>query len=93
LGYINSLSRYLAQDRLCALARGAALLDRAAGSALFVDVSGFTPLTERLTQALGARRGIETLTQRINAVYAALIDEAERFGGSVIGFAGDAMTC
>ncbi len=84
---------YLAQDRRRALARGETLPDRTFGSALFADISGFTPLTESLSQSLGARRGVEELTKRINAVYDALIAEAERCGGSVISFAGDAITC
>ncbi len=88
-----SLLTYLPQDRLLALTRGETLPERTTGSALFADISGFTPLTEKLTQSLGPRRGIEELTRAINAVYAALIAEVERFGGSVIGFAGDAMTC
>ena len=90
---IESLGRYLPQDRRRALARGELLPNRTTGSALFADISGFTPLTEKLTQQLGARRGAETLTQQINNVYGALIGEVERFGGSVINFAGDAITC
>ncbi|NUM47432.1 MAG: AAA family ATPase, partial [Anaerolineales bacterium] len=88
-----SLPPYLPQDRLRALARGEPLPDRTGGSALFADISGFTPLTEKLTQTLGPRRGIEDLTRQINAVYERLIAEVERYGGSVIGFAGDAITC
>src|SRR5918911_3519344 len=84
---------YLPQDRRLALARGAALPERAEGAALLADISGFTPLTEALTQALGPRRGIEELTAQINRVYDALIAEVERFGGSVVSFAGDAMMC
>ena len=88
-----SLPPYLPQDRLHALARGEPLPDRTTGAALFADISGFTPLTEKLTQTLGPRRGIEDLTRQINAVYECLIAEVERYGGSVIGFAGDAITC
>ncbi|MCA9972756.1 MAG: adenylate/guanylate cyclase domain-containing protein, partial [Anaerolineales bacterium] len=88
-----ALPTYLPQDRLRALARGETLPERTTGAALFADISGFTPLTEKLTRTLGPRRGIEELTRTINAVYAALIARVERFGGSVIGFAGDAMTC
>ncbi|MCB8986706.1 MAG: tetratricopeptide repeat protein [Ardenticatenaceae bacterium] len=88
-----SLITFLPQDRLRALARGETLPESTTGAALFADISGFTPLTEKLTRSLGPRRGIEDLTRTINAVYAALIAEVERFGGSVIGFAGDAMTC
>lgn len=88
-----SLHTYLPQDRLRALLRGTTLPDRTSGSALFADISGFTPLTEKLTRELGARRGIDELTVRINSVYDALIGEVERFGGSIISFSGDAITC
>jgi class 3 adenylate cyclase len=60
---------------------------------LFADISGFTPLTETLQATLGPRRGAEELTKHLDAVFAALIAAVERFGGSVIGFAGDAITC
>jgi predicted ATPase/class 3 adenylate cyclase len=90
---MDDLSVYLPQDRCLALARGETLPERTSGAALFADISGFTPLTERLTESLGARRGIEELTLRINSVYDALIGEVDRFGGSVITFAGDAITC
>ncbi len=90
---IHALSTYVPQDRCRALARGETLPNRTTGSALFADISGFTPLTGQLTQTLGARRGIEELTQRINRVYDALIGQVERYHGSVIGFAGDAVTC
>jgi adenylate cyclase len=88
-----NLPAYLPQDRRRALARGESLPDRITGAALFADISGFTPLTEQLRHTLGSRRGIEALTSQINAVYAALISEIERYGGSVISFAGDAITC
>ena len=88
-----NLHTYLPQDRLRALARGETLPDRTQGSALFADISGFTPLTETLRVALGPRRGAEELTRQLDAVFAALIAAVERFGGSVIGFSGDAMTC
>jgi class 3 adenylate cyclase/tetratricopeptide (TPR) repeat protein len=88
-----ALHTYLPQDRLRALARGETLPDRTTGSALFADISGFTPLTEKLTHELGMRRGNEELSRQINAVYDALITEVEKYGGSVISFAGDAITC
>ena len=87
------LNSYLPNDRLLAIANGTSLPGRPNGSALFADVSGFTPLTEKLTQQFGARRGIETLTQQINAVYTALVREVEEYKGEVISFAGDAITC
>jgi adenylate cyclase len=88
-----SLTFYLPQDRLCALARGEFLPDRTNGSALFADISGFTALTESLRKSLGARQGAEALTKQLGAVYSVLIAEVEKYGGSVIGFAGDAMMC
>ncbi|MBK7976382.1 MAG: AAA family ATPase [Deltaproteobacteria bacterium] len=88
-----SLAAYLPKDRLRALARGEPIPRRATGSALLADLSGFGELTEALTRARGARRGIEELTREVNALYEALITEVERFGGSVIDFAGDAITC
>src|SRR5215211_627225 len=88
-----TLHVYLPQDRLRALARGEALPDRTSGAALFADISGFTALTESLRETLGARQGAEELTRQLGAVYSALITEVEKYNGSVIGFAGDAMMC
>ena len=84
---------YIPMDRRQALARGEALPDRAYGAALTADVSGFTPLAESLGRALGPQRGAEELTRQLNLVYDALIAEVDRYGGSVIGFSGDALTC
>lgn len=89
----GSLSTYLPQDRYRALLTSKSLPEVTQGAALFADISGFTSLTEQLAQKLGARRGIEELTRRINAVYQPLIAEIDRFGGSVISFAGDSITC
>jgi adenylate cyclase len=76
-----------------ALARGASLPERVHGAALFADISGFTPLTEALAREFGPQRGAEELTRLLNQVFDALITELHRYGGSVIGFAGDAITC
>jgi len=80
-------------DRRHALARGVTLPDRTQGAGLFADISGFTQLTEALVRELGPQRGAEELTRYLNLVYDAVIDELHRFGGSVIAFAGDAITC
>ena len=90
---MQSLSAYLPQDRIRALAQGQSLPDRAHGTALFADISGFTSLTESLREVLGPRRGAEELSRRLEAVYTALIAEIERHGGSVIDFAGDSLLC
>ncbi|MEZ4862408.1 MAG: tetratricopeptide repeat protein [Caldilineaceae bacterium] len=84
---------YLPMDRRFALAGGYTVADRTHGAALFVDISGFTQLTEALVRELGPQRGAEELTRYLNLVYDAVIDELHRYGGSVIAFAGDAVTC
>src|SRR5687768_8030669 len=84
---------YLPPDRLRAIAADMKLPVTIEGSALFADISGFTPVTERLRVTLGARRGAEELAIHLNKVYDALISQVERYEGSIIGFAGDAMTC
>src|SRR5262245_54299541 len=84
---------YIPIDRRLALAEGRGLPERTQGAALFADISGFTPLTEMLARVLGPRRGAEELTVYLNRIYDALIAEVHRFGGSVIGFSGDAITC
>ncbi len=80
-------------DRRQALAAGILMPDRVAGAALFADISGFTPLTEALANELGPQRGAEEITAHLNRVYHALISELDRFGGHVIYFSGDAITC
>lgn len=84
---------YIPMDRRQAMAEGRTLADTCAGAALFADISGFTPLTEALTQDLGRKRGAEELTRYLNLIYTGLIDQVHGFRGSVISFAGDAITC
>ena len=84
---------YIPRDRRTALRAGRAMPDRVHGSALFADISGFTPLTEALAKELGAQRGAEELTANIGRVFHAVIDELDAFDGNVIYFAGDAITC
>ena len=84
---------YIARDRRRALAAGVELPDRVHGAALFADISGFTPLTEALAAELGPQRGSEELTANLNRVFHAVIAELDRFGGDVIYFSGDAITC
>lgn len=86
-------SAYLPIDRQHALASRQPLPELSHGSALFADISGFTQLSEALKLALGARRGSEILADHLNTVYDALIAEVDAYGGSVISFSGDAITC
>jgi len=90
---MDSLLAFIPEDRRLALAGGYDLPDRAHGSVLFADISGFTPLTAALAQELGVQRGAEEVLNQINPVYEAIIAELHRFGGSVMGFAGDSITC
>jgi adenylate cyclase len=90
---MEALGAYVPIDRRQAMARGKDLPDHTRGAALFADISGFTPLTEALVQELGPQRGADELTRQLNRVYHALIAEVYRYGGSVIGFSGDAITC
>lgn len=90
---MDSLLAYVPVDRRQALVRRVELPDRTEGAALFADISGFTPLTEALVRELGPARGAEELTRHLNRVYDALINQLHCYGGSVIGFSGDAITC
>jgi adenylate cyclase len=92
-GSPSPLLSFIPIDRRLALAQGQNLPDRALGAVLVADVSGFTPLTEALALALGPQRGAEALTRHLDTVYGALITEVEQFGGSVVSFSGDAITC
>jgi predicted ATPase/class 3 adenylate cyclase len=56
---------------------------------LFVDTSGFTPLTVRLTEH--ERAGAEVLANILLAVFAPLVESVYAYGGLVGGFAGDAF--
>ena len=84
---------YIPRDRRRALANGLEMQDRVAGSALFADISGFTPLTEALRNELGPQRGSEELTANISRVFHEVIGELDAFAGDVIYFSGDAITC
>jgi len=75
------------------LSRGETLADRQKGTALFADIGGFTPLAEAMEKALGAQRGAEELATAVNRIFDALIDATDRHHGSIVAFAGDAMTC
>jgi class 3 adenylate cyclase/tetratricopeptide (TPR) repeat protein len=59
------------------------------GTLLFADVSGFTPLTERL--ATRGRIGSEALIDVLNEVFDALLTVAASDGGDLLKFGGDAL--
>ena len=89
----NGLAAYIPIDRQHALAQELTLPDRTQGTALFADISGFTPFSEALARELGPQLGAEQLTEHLNRVYGAIIAEVHQFQGSVVGFSGDAITC
>ena len=89
----DKYSIYIPADRRQALVQGIDLPDRTKGTALFSDISGFTPLTEALVKEFGSQRGSEELTHYLNMVFEDLIGCLQRYSGSVISFAGDALTC
>ena len=86
-------SSYIPTDRRLAMSRDEIVPIEASGTVLFADISGFTPLTEALALAYGPLRGADELTRHLNDVYGALIARVNDYGGSVIGFSGDAITC
>ena len=59
------------------------------GSMVFVDVSGFTKLSERLARA--GREGAERLVDTISACFSTLLAQAYAEGGSLLKFGGDAL--
>ena len=89
----RQLSGYVPIDRRVALATGRQLPVAAYGAALFADVAGYSSLSRELTRQFGARKGAERLSNQMNLVYGALADEVHNWGGSVVTFSGDAITC
>jgi class 3 adenylate cyclase len=59
------------------------------GSMVFVDVSGFTTMSERL--ARHGKVGAEEVTELIDGTFTSLLREAYAFGGSLLKFGGDAL--
>ena len=55
---------------------------------LFADISGFTPLTERLVEK--GPTGVEALARILNEYFGELIDIVHEYGGDIVKFAGDA---
>ena len=59
------------------------------GTLTMLDVSGFTPLTERLSHA--GNEGSEWLSDILRGLFAPLLTECAAWGGDVVAFGGDAM--
>ena len=58
---------------------------------LFADVSGFTTMSENLSR-LG-KEGSEELTRVLNSYFSTMIELVHSYGGEVVRFSGDAITC
>ncbi|XP_062833884.1 adenylate cyclase type 10 isoform X2 [Anolis carolinensis] len=61
------------------------------GVLLFVDISGFTALTEKFSTDTKMDRGADELTQTLNHYVGDIVEEVLVFGGDVLKFAGDAL--
>ena len=59
------------------------------GTLCFVDISGFTNLSERLAKR--GRIGAEELTEILDESFSAMLRTAYEYGGSLIKFGGDAL--
>ena len=59
------------------------------GTLAFVDISGFTAMSERLSSK--GRAGAEEVTDVMNATFAALLGVAYAQGGGLLKFGGDAL--
>ena len=61
------------------------------GAVVFVDISGFTALSEALSKQYDVKIGAEKLNEYINDYFRLLIDAIIDAGGDIIKFAGDAL--
>jgi class 3 adenylate cyclase/tetratricopeptide (TPR) repeat protein len=59
-------------------------------SALFADISGFTPMSDALGRS--GHQGTEELTAILNGYFARMIELVDSYGGTVCKFGGDAVT-
>src|SRR5262245_19511825 len=59
------------------------------GTLAFIDISGFTAMSEKLSSA--GKAGAEEVTEVMNATFAALLQVAYEQGGGLLKFGGDAL--
>ena len=83
LAYLSSLqARWLAEQATVQWQQLDATL-------VFADVSGFTPLSEKLARK--GKVGAEELTSILNGLFGELLGVASRYGGDCLKFGGDAV--
>ena len=80
---------YLVQEKMRRPVAGLVSGQMLRGSLLFSDVSGFTPLSERL--AVLGPEGAERVTAIMNQYFATMLEIISWSGGVLLKFAGDAM--
>ncbi|XP_045694582.1 adenylate cyclase type 10 [Phyllostomus hastatus] len=61
------------------------------GVLMFVDISGFTAMTEKFSTAMYMDRGAEQLVEMLNHYISAIVEKVLLFGGDILKFAGDAL--
>src|ERR1044071_6916502 len=59
------------------------------GTLAFIDISGFTAMSEKLSSS--GRAGAEEVTEVMNATFSALLEVAYAEGGGLLKFGGDAL--
>src|SRR5215213_1886361 len=59
------------------------------GSLAFIDISGFTALTERLARK--GHVGAEEMSDALNATFAHLLEVADAYGAGLVKWGGDAV--
>lgn len=82
-GYKKRSDTSDASDLTPQLLNAHSTIERFHGTLLFIDISGFTALSQRLD--------VDSLRLFINAYFKKLIDIIYRYDGDVIKFAGDAL--
>ncbi|XP_032147386.1 adenylate cyclase type 10 [Sapajus apella] len=66
-------------------------MDSFDGVLMFVDISGFTAMTEKFSTAMYMDRGAEQLVDILNYHLSAIVEKVLIFGGDILKFAGDAL--
>nr|XP_020830302.1 adenylate cyclase type 10 isoform X6 [Phascolarctos cinereus] len=61
------------------------------GILMFVDISGFTAMTEKFSTAMYMDRGAEQLVDILNRHISVIVEKVLIFGGDILKFAGDAL--
>src|ERR1044071_9911318 len=59
------------------------------GTLAFIDISGFTAMSEKLSSS--GRAGAEEVTEVMNSTFSALLEVAYGEGGGLLKFGGDAL--